>query len=142
AAAPAIGSPANPPPSRRVGQEAPPHPGAPVSEDQAYTWDQAEKALSPEIGTTVPASARTWNYWLGGKDHYPVDRQAGEACAQLYPGMSGLARSCRSLTARLVRFLAAEEGVCQFLDIGCGLPSRDVTHEIAEAAAPGCRVVY
>ena len=114
----------------------------PVSDDRAYAWDQAEKGLTPGIDTTVPASARVWNYWLGGKDHYPVDRRVGEACAELYPGMSGLARSCRYFTARLIRFLAAEAGIRQFLDIGAGLPFQHSTHEIAEAAAPGCRVVY
>ena len=113
-----------------------------MSEDRACAWDQAEKDLSSGIDTTVPASARIWNYWLGGKDHYPVDRRAGEACAQLYPGMSALARSCRYFTARLVHFLAAEAGIRQFLDIGAGLPLQDSTHEIAEAAVPGCRVVY
>ena len=113
-----------------------------MSKDQAYAGDQAEKDLTPRIDTTVPASARTWNYWLSGKDHYPADRQAGEACALLYPGMFALARSCRYFTARVIRFLAAEAGIRQFLDIGAGLPVQDNTHQIAEAAAPGCRVVY
>jgi hypothetical protein len=113
-----------------------------VSDDRVFAWGEAEKDLTPGIDTTVPASARVWNYWLGGKDGYPVDRRAGDACAQLYPGMSGLARSCRYFTARLIRFLAAEAGIRQFLDIGAGLPFQDSTHEIAEAAAPGCRVVY
>jgi hypothetical protein len=110
--------------------------------DSPAFWKQAENDLTPGIDTTVPASARVWNYWLGGKDHYPADRQAGEAFARLYPGMAELARSCRYFTARLVRFLAAEAGIRQFLDIGCGLPFQDNTHEIAAAAAPGCRVVY
>ena len=113
----------------------------PVPDDPVF-WKEAEKDLTSGIDTTVPASARIWNYWLGGKDHYPVDRQAGDACAQLYPGLPGLARSCRYFTARLIRFLAAEAGIRQFLDIGAGLPFQDSTHEIAEAAAPGCRVVY
>jgi hypothetical protein len=110
--------------------------------DDPASWKEAGKDLTPGIDTTVPASARMWNYWLGGKDHCPVDRQAGDACTQLYPGMPGLARSCRYFTARLIRFLAAEAGIRQFLDIGTGLPFQDSTHEIAEAAAPGCRVVY
>ena len=113
-----------------------------MSEDRACAWDQAEKGLTAGIDTTVPGSARIWNYWLGGKDHYPADRRAGEACAQPYPGMSSLARSCRYFTARLVRFLAAEAGIRQFLDVGAGLPFQDNTHDIAEAAVPGCRVVY
>lgn len=110
--------------------------------DDPVSWKEAEKDLAPGIDTTVPASARIWNYWLGGKDHCPADRQAGDACAQLYPGLPGLARSCRYFTARLIRFLAAEAGIRQFLDIGAGLPFQDSTHAIAETAAPGCRVVY
>ena len=110
--------------------------------DDPVFWKEAEKDLAPGIDTTVPASARIWNYWLGGKDHCPVDRQAGDGCAQLYPGLPSLARSCRYFTARLIRFLAAETGIRQFLDIGAGLPFQDSTHDIAETAAPGCRVIY
>jgi len=110
--------------------------------DDPVFWKEAEKDLAPGIDTTVPASARIWNYWLGGKDHCLADRQAGDACAQLYPGLPSLARSCRYFTARLIRFLAAEAGIRQFLDIGAGLPFQDSTHAIAETAAPGCRVVY
>ena len=123
-------------------RNAPRQPGTPVSDDRAYPWDEAEKDLASGFDVTVPASARVWNYWLGGKDHYPADRQAAEACARLYPGLPGLARSCRYFTARLIRFLAAEAGIRQFLDIGAGLPGQDNTHQIAGRAAPGCRVVY
>ncbi len=113
-----------------------------MSEDRVFPWNKAERDLTSGIDTTVPASARIWNYWLGGKDHNPADRQAGDACARLYPGMPGLARSCRYFTARTVRFLAAEAGIRQFLDIGAGLPGQDNTHQIAGRAAPGCRVAY
>jgi len=111
-----------------------------VSEDRVFPWDKADLASGFDV--TVPASARVWNYWLGGKDHYPADRQAGDACTRLFPGMAGLARSFRYFPPRLVRFLAAEPGIRQFLDIGAGLPCQANIHQIAGAAAPGCRVVY
>jgi hypothetical protein len=72
----------------------------------------------PKIDTTVPHSARIWNYWLGGKDHYPVDREAGDAYRALYPGIVDTARAGRYFMARVVRYLAAEAGVRQFLDVG------------------------
>jgi hypothetical protein len=98
--------------------------------------------VARKIDTTVPHSARIWNYWLGGKDHYPVDRQAGDAYRTLYPGIVDTAAAIRYFMARVVRYLAAEAGVRQFLDVGTGLPSVDNTHEIAQRAAPECRIVY
>ena len=83
-----------------------------------------------------------WNYWLGGKDHYLADRQAGHECLAIFPGMVDTIRTLRYFTARAVRYLAAEEGVRQFLDVGCGLPFTDPVHQVAQDAAPGCRVVY
>jgi len=96
----------------------------------------------PKIDTTVPHSARIWNYWLGGKDNYPVDREAGEAFRKLYPGIVDTARQSRYLLARFVRYLTGEAGIRQFLDIGTGLPTVDNTHELAQRAAPESRVVY
>jgi hypothetical protein len=96
----------------------------------------------PEIDTTVPHSARVWNYWLGGKDNYEVDRAAGDAFAKTYPGIFTSARQARQFLIRSVRYLAAEAGVRQFLDIGTGLPTMDNTHQVAQRAAPECRVVY
>nr|PZN42855.1 MAG: S-adenosyl methyltransferase [Actinomycetota bacterium] len=96
----------------------------------------------PEINTTVPHSARIWNYWLGGKDNYPVDREAGEAFRRLYPGIVDVARESRYLLARFVRYLTREAGIRQFLDIGTGLPAVDNTHELAQREAPDARVVY
>ncbi len=110
--------------------------------DWAYPWNRAEKDLFAGIDTSVPHSARVWNYWLGGKDYYPVDKEAGEQYAELFPGISGLARSCRYFLARVIAYLAGPGGVRQFLDIGAGLPSPDNTHEIAQRIAPGTRVVY
>jgi S-adenosyl methyltransferase len=95
-----------------------------------------------KIDTTVPHSARIWNYWLGGKDHYPVDRAAGDRYRETYPGIVDTARAVRYFMARAVRYLAAEAGVRQFLDVGTGLPAIDNTHEIAQRVAPESRVVY
>ncbi|MFI0408145.1 SAM-dependent methyltransferase [Actinomadura sp. 3N508] len=89
-----------------------------------------------------PLSARVWDYWLGGKDHYEVDRQAGERVAQQVPGIVAAARTDRLFLGRCVRHLAGEEGIRQFLDIGTGLPTVDNTHEIAQRVAPESRVVY
>jgi hypothetical protein len=97
---------------------------------------------STETDTTVPASARIWNYWLGGKDFYQVDKEAGDQFAQFFPGIFDMARASRYFIARVVRYLAGEAGIRQFLDIGTGLPSHDSTYEIAQRAAPDSRVVY
>ena len=95
-----------------------------------------------KIDTTVPHSARIWNYWLGGKDHYPVDREAGDRYREIYPGIVDTARAGRYFMARSVRYLAGEEGIRQFLDVGTGLPAVDNTHEIAQRVAPESRIVY
>jgi hypothetical protein len=96
----------------------------------------------PEIDTSVPHSARIWNYWLGGKDNYPVDRAAGDQYRAIYPEIVEVARASRRFLARAVRYLAGEAGIRQFLDIGTGLPTADNTHEVAQRVAPTSRVVY
>jgi hypothetical protein len=96
----------------------------------------------PLIDTTVSHSARVWNYWLGGKDNYPVDREVGDRVAEMYPGIVPLARAARAFLTRAVRYLAGEAGVRQFLDIGTGLPSANNVHEVAQAVASESRVVY
>ncbi|GAA2624360.1 SAM-dependent methyltransferase [Actinomadura fulvescens] len=95
-----------------------------------------------EIDSTVPHSARVWNYLLGGKDYYPVDRLAGDMLCGLFPGMVDLSRHSRQMLARAVRWLAGEAGIRQFLDVGTGLPALDNTHEVAQQVAPDCRIVY
>jgi O-methyltransferase involved in polyketide biosynthesis len=95
-----------------------------------------------KIDTSVPVSARIWNYWMGGEDYFPVDKVAGDQYAAVFPGIFDLARASRQFIARVVRYLADEACVRQFLDIGTGLPSHDSTHEIARRVAPEARVVY
>jgi S-adenosyl methyltransferase len=97
---------------------------------------------TPEIDTTVPHSARIWNYWLGGKDYYPVDQAAGDEYVTTFPGIVDIARQSRAFLARAVRYLAGEAGIRQFLDVGTGLPTVDNTHEVAQRVTPDARIVY
>ncbi len=83
-----------------------------------------------------------YDYWLGGKDNFEADRQAAQAALAAYPGMARLARENRAFLRRVVRYLAGEAGVRQFLDIGTGIPTGGNTHEVAQEVAPECRVVY
>ncbi|MBG0561118.1 SAM-dependent methyltransferase [Actinoplanes aureus] len=95
-----------------------------------------------KLDTSVPHSARVWNYWLGGKDNYQVDRQVGDDFANLYPDIKLVARQSRAFLKRAVTFLATERGIRQFLDIGTGMPTAENTHQVAQAAAPDSRIVY
>jgi hypothetical protein len=104
----------------------------------ATTGDDAE----PDFDTTVAHPARVWDYLLGGKDNFAADRTAGEQVLQIMPEMGLVARSGREFLARAVRYLAADAGIRQFLDIGTGLPTADNTHEVAQRAAPESRIVY
>jgi hypothetical protein len=79
---------------------------------------------------------------MGGNDFYPIDKQAGDAYAQMSPGVFDLARSSRAYLVRAVSYAARDLGVRQFLDIGSGLPSNNPTHEVAQRVAPESRVVY
>ena len=136
---PAPGTPASP--SVATNASGPARTSAGHAGNDLASWRDAGNGLTA-IDSTVPHSARVWNYWLGGKDAYPADRQAGEGYAELFPGIYDLARCCRYFTARVVRHLA-EAGIRQFLDIGAGMPFGDPVHEIAGRAAQGdVRVVY
>ncbi|GGQ10714.1 SAM-dependent methyltransferase [Streptomyces mutabilis] len=99
-------------------------------------------AAHQKIDTSVPHSARIWNYWLGGKDNYPVDEEAGDAYTAVFPGIVTIARGSRAFLRRNITYLVAEAGVRQFLDIGTGLPTADNTHEVAQRIAPESRIVY
>ena len=94
------------------------------------------------LDTTVAHSARVHDYWLGGKDNFAADRAAGDAVMEAYPGIVMSVRANRAFLARVVRFLAAEAGIRQFLDIGTGIPASNNTHEVAQSVAPESRVVY
>ncbi|MGH3854956.1 MAG: SAM-dependent methyltransferase [Pseudonocardiaceae bacterium] len=94
------------------------------------------------IDTRVTQSARFWNYLVGGKDNYPVDRELADRLISLIPDFRETARAERQFLGRAVRYLVGEVGIRQFLDIGTGLPTANNTHEVAQATAPECRVVY
>ncbi|MGH3274250.1 MAG: SAM-dependent methyltransferase [Streptosporangiaceae bacterium] len=108
------------------------------------TGDHSGASRQPPDGidATVPHSARIWNYWLGGKDNYEVDRRVGDQVAQLFPGIRTTARVSRALQIRVIGYLAAEAGIRQFLDVGTGLPSANNTHDVAQRIAPESRIVY
>ncbi|MET0425094.1 MAG: SAM-dependent methyltransferase [Actinoplanes sp.] len=95
-----------------------------------------------DIDTSVPHPARRYNYWLGGTDNFPADRESGDEFLRRFPGIRIGARANRAMLQRAVRFLAAERGIRQFLDIGTGLPTADNTHEVAQRVTPSARVVY
>ncbi|QHA08565.1 SAM-dependent methyltransferase [Streptomyces broussonetiae] len=112
-----------------------------MTDNPAATNDVAV-SLRSRINTSQPHTARIWNYWLGGKDNYEVDRAAGDRIRQLHPGIGEYARADRLFLGRAVRHLVAEAGIRQFLDIGTGLPTADNTHEVAQRIAPESRIVY
>ncbi|HEU4421675.1 MAG TPA: SAM-dependent methyltransferase [Pilimelia sp.] len=110
-----------------------------MSEGPATAGGQQE---APKFDTGVPQTARIWNYWLGGKDNFDVDRQVGDQIRQSYPVIVDSARLSRAFLVRAVRYLAGEAGIRQFLDIGTGLPTANNTHEVAQRVAPESRIVY
>jgi len=96
----------------------------------------------PEIDTTKAHSARLYDYLLGGKDNYPPDREAAERLMKVMPSALVTAQQNRLFMRRLTRFLATEQGISQFLDIGTGIPTSPNLHEIAQEINPAARVVY
>ncbi|MFC5835031.1 SAM-dependent methyltransferase [Nonomuraea insulae] len=94
------------------------------------------------IDITKPSISRVYDFMLGGKDNYEADRRVAELALGIAPDAPEAAHANREFLGRVVRFLAAEAGIRQFLDIGSGLPTQGNVHEIAQSAAPGSRVVY
>jgi hypothetical protein len=101
-----------------------------------------EARLHPGFDTTVAHSARVYDYWLGGKDNFEADRKVAEAVIAARPTVVRDIRANREFLGRAVRYLAAEAGIRQFLDLGTGIPAADNTHEVAQKAAPESRIVY
>jgi hypothetical protein len=100
------------------------------------------KPLQVQFDPSIPHPARVYDYWLGGKDNYEADRRAGDAVKLHRPQVVAGARANRAFLGRVVRYLTAEAGIRQFLDIGTGLPAANATHQVAQRAAPQARVVY
>jgi SAM-dependent methyltransferase len=98
--------------------------------------------MSNEINTNIPQSARVYDYWLGGKDNFPADRAMGDAIAEQVPTIRTQVRAQRAFLGRAVRWLVAEAGVGQFLDIGTGIPTTGNVHEVAQELDPAARVLY
>jgi len=94
------------------------------------------------LDVTVAHQARVYDYLLGGKDNFAADRAAVEAWLKVNPKMAFIARANRAFLGRAVRYLTAEAGIRQFLDIGTGIPAAGSTHQVAQAIAPESRVVY
>src|SRR6266567_9005050 len=108
---------------------------------------EGERAVPAEgesapFDTSVAHMARVYDYWLGGKDNFAADREAAEQAIAANPGILRDVRANRAFLGRAVRYLAAERGIRQFLDIGTGIPTANNTHEVAQSVAPECRIVY
>jgi hypothetical protein len=102
--------------------------------------EQAE--LPAGIDTSRAHQARIYDYWLGGKDNFAVDREAAELALAAYPGLRSGVRAQRAFLGNAVRYLAGTAGIRQFLDIGTGIPTASNTHEVAQAVDPQARIVY
>jgi hypothetical protein len=98
--------------------------------------------MEPEIDTEKPHTARIYDYYLGGNDNFAADRRTAERAMQSWPAVRTAVRENRAFLGRAVRFLVAEAGIRQFLDVGTGLPSANNVHEVAQGLVPSCRVVY
>ncbi|HEY7278086.1 MAG TPA: SAM-dependent methyltransferase [Trebonia sp.] len=107
------------------------------------TTDEAASTAGPlPFDTTKAHQARIYDYLLGGKDNYAADRAAAEEALKVYPEWAFTARANRAFLGRVVRYLAGEAGIRQFLDIGTGIPTAGNLHQVAQEIAPETRVVY
>ncbi len=112
-----------------------------MSTDETAAQNGSKPGPLP-FDTTKANQARVYNYLLGGEDNYAADRAAMEETLKIYPELAFTARANRAFLGRAVRFLTAEAGIRQFLDIGTGIPTAGNVHEVAQAVAPESRVVY
>ncbi len=111
---------------------------------QAETVDRLRAKLrvpEAEFSAEVPSIARVYDVLLGGKDNFAADREQAKQVLGVFPHAAELAVQARQFQARAVSY-AAQQGICQFLDVGCGLPTAPNTHETAQAIQPDARVVY
>ena len=98
--------------------------------------------VPPGIDTGKANIARVYDWWLGGDHNFRADQDAARAMIAVEPNARAIAGANRAFLGRAVRFLAAEAGIRQFLDIGSGIPTQNNVHQVAQDAAPGARVVY
>jgi hypothetical protein len=111
------------------------------NERVVVSQDGQEREM-PGFDVSVASPARVWNYWVGGKDNFAADREAGEHILEAMPTLRTIAQLSRRFLIDAVHELAAERGIRQFMDIGTGLPTADNTHDVAQRAAPDARIVY
>ncbi|WP_333770659.1 SAM-dependent methyltransferase [Streptomyces sp. IBSBF 2435] len=104
--------------------------------------DHGDSPPADTIDVTVPSVARMYDFLMDGKDNYPADRAATEELLKQVPSTKVLALNNRDFLRRVVRRLAEDHGIRQFIDHGSGLPTQDNVHEVAQRVDPGCRVVY
>jgi S-adenosyl methyltransferase len=112
-----------------------------VTQDSPEVTKGSGSGELPGFDTSVANAARMWNYWIGGKDNFRADREAGDQVLEAMPALPLVARMLRRFLITTVDELTAA-GIRQFLDIGTGLPTADNTHDVAQRAAPGSRIVY
>jgi hypothetical protein len=110
--------------------------------DESAAGPAEQPGLPAVFDTTRPHQARIYDYWLGGKDNFAVDREAAERALAAYPGLRRGVRAQRAFLANAVGYLTRTAGVRQFLDIGTGIPTASNTHQVAHAVDPGARIVY
>ena len=118
------------------------HPSGYLASPRAWISGRPSTAPDPLFDPSVAHPARVYGYWLGGKDHYQADREAAEEVIRCRPQVVAGARANRAFLAQVVRYLAEECGIRQFIDIGPGLPAPGNTHDVAQAIAPESRIVY
>src|SRR5580704_6803310 len=111
---------------------------------QTGSWSEESPGPDngPGLDTQHAHPARVYNYWLGDKDNFAADREAAEQAIAANPGIVADVRANRAFLVRVVRYLASERGIRQFLDIGTGLPTASNTHQVAQAVTPDARIVY
>ena len=112
-----------------------------MKQDSPGAMARSSSGELPAFDTSVANAARMWNYWIGGKDNFRADREAGDVVLEAMPALPLVARMLRRFLITTVDELTAA-GVRQFLDIGTGLPTADNTHDVAQRAAPESRIVY
>src|SRR3954467_5356055 len=101
-----------------------------------------DEVLPPGIDVSRPSIARVYDFMVGGKDHFAIDRMAATKALEIMPDAQEAGRAARAFLRRVVRYLAAEAGIRQFLDIGSGLPTATNVHQVAHEVGPAARVVY
>jgi SAM-dependent methyltransferase len=116
-----------------------------VTAERTQGADPAERSGGGQrrtFNTSIAHQARIYDYLIGGKDNFAADREAGDAMIAAQPDTVAGLRANRQYMTRAVHYLAAEEGIRQFLDLGTGIPTAPNVHQVAQEVAPASRVAY